>query len=70
MKKVLELNLVNIRKTWSVNPDAVGFLGRRAHMRWSICGKVLCEENKITDTVYSNKSQKSTTGGYNKPSPS
>jgi len=26
-------------------------------------GKVLCEENKIADTVYSNKSQKSITGG-------
>jgi len=31
-------------------------------MRWSNSGKVLCEENKIADTVYSNKSQKSTTG--------
>jgi hypothetical protein len=27
------VNLANIRKTWSVNPDAVGFTGRRAHMR-------------------------------------
>jgi hypothetical protein len=36
----------------------VGFTGRRAEMRWSNFGKVLCEENKITDTVYSNKSQR------------
>jgi hypothetical protein len=56
------VNLANIRKTWPVNPDAKGFTGRRAHMRWSNSGKVLCEENKIADTVYSNKSQKSTTG--------
>jgi hypothetical protein len=39
------------------------FTRRRAHMRWSNSGKDLCEENKIADTVYSNKSQKSTTGG-------
>jgi hypothetical protein len=43
------VNIANIRKTWSVNPDAVGFTGRRAHMRWSNSGNVLCQENKITD---------------------
>jgi hypothetical protein len=51
------VNLANIRKHWSLNPDTVGFTGRRAQMRWSNSGKVLCEENKIADTVYSNKSQ-------------
>jgi len=36
------VNLANIRKTWSVNLDAKGITGRRAHMRWSNSGKVLC----------------------------
>jgi len=36
------VNLANIRKTWSVNIDAKGITGRRAHMRWSNSGKVLC----------------------------
>jgi hypothetical protein len=44
-----EVNLANTTTTWSVNRDAVGFTRRRAHMRWSNFGKVLCHENKITD---------------------